>query len=87
MSSFTYIHLHSDSSNGVTNIDSITKYDDYIQRAKELGMKAMAFTEHGSVFSWVNKKSHIEAAGMKYIHGAEFYVTESLDEKIRDNHK
>lgn len=86
MSNFTYIHLHSDLSNGVTNIDSITKYDDYIQRAKELGMKAMAFTEHGSVFSWVNKKSHIEAAGMKYIHGAEFYVTESLDEKIRDNH-
>ena len=86
MSNFTYIHLHSDLSNGVTNIDSITKYDDYIQRAKELGMKAMAFTEHGSVFSWVNKKSHIEAAGMKYIHGAEFYVTESLDEKIRDNY-
>ena len=43
-------------SNGVTNIDSVTHYDDYINRAKELGMKAMAFTEHGSVFSWVNKK-------------------------------
>lgn len=83
---FTYIHLHSDLSNGVTNIDSTTKYDDYIEKAKECGMRAMAFTEHGSVFSWVNKKRHIEAAGMKYIHGEEFYVTETLDEKIRDNY-
>ena len=82
---FTYIHLHSDLSNGVTNIDSITKYDQYIQKAKELGMKAMAFTEHGSVFSWKNKKQHIEEAGMKYIHGIEAYVTEDLTEKKRDN--
>ncbi len=86
MPNFTYIHLHSMLSNGVTNIDSITPYDDYIKRAKELNMTAMAFTEHGSVFSWVNKKRHIEAAGMKYIHGEEFYVTESLGEKVRDNY-
>lgn len=83
---FVYIHLHSDLSNGVTNIDSVTKYDDYIAKAKECGMTAMAFTEHGSVFSWINKKRHIEAAGMKYIHGEEFYVTASLREKIRDNY-
>lgn len=82
----TYIHLHSQLSNGITNIDSITKYDDYIEKAKELGMSAMAFTEHGSVFSWVNKKRHINAAGMKYIHGEEFYITETLEEKIRDNY-
>ena len=49
-------------------------------------MKAMAFTEHGNIFSWKNKKQHIEEAGMKYIHGIEAYVTESLDEKIRDNY-
>lgn len=49
-------------------------------------MKAMAFTEHGSFFGWVNKKRHIESAGMKYIHGAEFYITETIDEKIRDNY-
>lgn len=48
-------------------------------------MKAMAFSEHGSVFQWVKKKTHIEEKGMKYIHAEEFYVTETLDEKIRDN--
>lgn len=53
----------------------------------------MAFTEHGSVFSWVNKKRHIEKAGMKYIHGEEFYVTKTIEPgeygaptKIRDNY-
>lgn len=80
------MHLHSELGNGVTNIDSVTKYDEYIKRAKELGMKAMAFTEHGNVFSWKNKKQHIEDAGMKYIHGIEAYVTESLNEKVRDNY-
>lgn len=82
---YTVMHLHSDLSNGVTNIDSITKYDAYIEKAKNCGMKSLCFSEHGSVFSWINKKNHIEKAGMKYIHGEEFYVTETLDEKIRDN--
>ena len=71
---YTLYHLHSDLSNGVTNIDSVTKYGEYIERAKECGMKAMAFTEHGSVFEWWHKKSAIEAAGMKYIHGIEAYL-------------
>ena len=53
---YTLYHLHSDLSNGVTNIDSVTKYGEYIERAKECGMKAMAFTEHGSVFEWWHKK-------------------------------
>jgi DNA polymerase-3 subunit alpha len=78
-------HLHSDLSNGVTNIDSVTKYNQYIERAKELGMKALAFSEHGSVFEWYHKKCDIEAAGMKYIHAVECYITESIEEKIRDN--
>lgn len=86
MSNFTYIHLHSDRSNGTTNVDSITKFDDYINKAKELGMKALCFTEHGNFFSWVYKKQHIEAAGMKYMHGIEAYITETLDKKIRDNY-
>ena len=49
-------------------------------------MKAMAFSEHGSVFEWWHKKCAIEEAGMKYIHAVEAYLTETLDEKIRDNY-
>lgn len=83
---YVVYHLHSDLSNGVTNIDSVTKFQEYIDAAKECGMKAMAFSEHGSVFEWWHKKCAIEKAGMKYIHAVEAYLTESLDEKIRDNY-
>lgn len=48
-------------------------------------MKAMAFSEHGSVMEWWHKKCAIESAGMKYIHAAECYLTQTLDEKMRDN--
>lgn len=85
MPNYTVLHLHSDMSNGVTNIDSVTKYIDYIKRAEELGMKAMAFSEHGSVFAWDLKKEDMEKHGLKYIHAEEFYVTETVTEKIRDN--
>lgn len=79
-------HLHSDLSNAVTNIDSVTPFQEYVNRAKECGMKAMAFSEHGSVMEWYHKKCAIESAGLKYIHAVEAYLTESLDEKVRDNY-
>ena len=83
---YTIYHLHTMYSNGVTNVDSVTNYTDYIERAKECGMTSIAFSEHGSVFSWLKKKEAVEKAGMKYIHAEEFYITESLEEKIRDNY-
>lgn len=82
---FVCYHLHSDLSNGVTNIDSVTKYKEYIERAKEFGMKALGFSEHGSVFNWYQKKCDIEAAGMRYLHAVECYITETIEEKVRDN--
>ena len=63
MGNYTIYHLHSDMSNGVTNIDSVTKYQSYIERAKECGMSALGFSEHGSVFAWDLKKEDIEKAG------------------------
>lgn len=83
---YTIYHLHSDLSNGVTNVDSVTKYGQYVEKAKECGMNAMAFSEHGSAFEWWHKKQAIEAAGMKYIHATEAYLTATLEEKVRDNY-
>lgn len=83
---YTVFHLHSMLSNGVTNIDSITNFRDYVAKAKELGMKAICFSEHGSIFEWLHKKEAVEKANMQYIHAIEAYVTESLDEKVRDNY-
>ena len=36
--------------------------------------------------SWVKKKETCEKYGLKYIHATEAYLTESLDNKIRDNY-
>lgn len=83
---YTITHLHSDISSAVTNIDSVTKFTDYIEQAKAWGMTAIAFTEHGSVMSWVKKKETCEKYGLKYIHATEAYLTESLDNRIRDNY-
>ena len=67
-------------------IDSTATYEQYIDRAKHLGMSAIAITEHGMVASWYNKKKYTEKQGLKYIHAQEFYVTETLTEKLRDNY-
>lgn len=83
---YTVYHLHSDLSNGVTNIDSVTKFAEYVDYAKSLGMTALGFSEHGCVFEHIKKKETIEKAGMKYIHGEEFYLTESLEYKQKDNY-
>lgn len=80
-------HVHTMLSNGVTNIDSITDFHDYVDVAKELGMKAFAFSEHGSLFAWLKKKEYIESCGMKYIHAVEAYLTEyEGNKKERDNY-
>ena len=86
MSNYTVLHCHTELSNGTTNIDSVTKYEDYIKRASELGMKAIAITEHGNILSFLKKKECCEKYGLKYIHGIEAYLTETIDTKIRDNY-
>lgn len=83
---YTILHCHSYISNAVTNIDSVSSPIQIIDRAHELGMSAMALSEHGSVMMWCKKKLHMEEMGMKYIHAQEFYLTQTLSEKIRDNY-
>lgn len=79
-------HLHSDYSSCTTNIDSVTKIEMYVDMAKKCGMSALAFSEHGNILNWATKKSLIEAAGMKYVHAIELYMTENKDNKVRDNY-
>lgn len=86
MDNYTILHCHTMLSNATTTIDSVTTFQDYVDKAKECGMKALAISEHGSVMEWWHKKCAIEAAGMKYIHACEVYITKTLEEKIRDNY-
>lgn len=87
---YTVLHLHSMDSNPKSGliIDSVTPFQAYIDKAKECGMTAIAFTEHGSVLHNVAKKQACEKAGLKYIHAQEFYVTEKIElgNLVRDNY-
>lgn len=81
MGNFTVLHLHSMDSNPYSGleVDSITPFKAYIDKAKEEGMNAIAFTEHGAVLHNVAKKQACEKVGLKYINAEEFYVTEKID--------
>ena len=82
MENYTVYHLHTEQS----LLDSCTNYKMYVDLAKKYGQTAIAFTEHGNIYSWLDKKMYCDENGIKYIHGVECYLTESLDEKIRDNY-
>ena len=75
-------HMHTQ----LSLLDSCSKYQEYVNKAAELGMKAFAFSEHGNIYEYYHKKQAVEAAGMKYIHAVEIYITEDLKEKVRDNY-
>lgn len=83
---YSILHCHSDLSTGTTNIDSVTKYKDYIKKAKEDNLYNISFSEHGNIYNWYYKKQAIESVGYKYIHAVEAYITENPDEKVRDNY-
>lgn len=82
MGQYVVYHLHSD----LSLLDSTTKFEDYILKAKELGQKAICFTEHGNIMRWIAKKEACDKAGIKYLHGCEVYLTAQLEPKIRDNY-
>lgn len=82
MDSYTMYHCHS----YYSLLDSATKYQDYIELAVRDGMRALSISEHGKPLNWTEKYGACKKAGLKYIHSVEIYLTESLDEKVRDNY-
>lgn len=75
-------HLHSDYSLQ----DSCTDFKEYVDLVKADGGTAIASTEHGLPRGWVSKKIYCDEQGIKFVHGVEIYLTESPDEKVRDNY-
>lgn len=67
-------------------LDSCTKYQDYIDLAVKNGQRALSISEHGKPLNWTEKWDACRKAGIKYIHSVELYLTESLEEKVRDNY-
>lgn len=75
-------HCHSEYS----LLDSCTKYQDYVDLAVRDGSKALSISEHGKPLNWTEKWAACKKAGIRYIHSVEIYLTESLEEKVRDNY-
>lgn len=75
-------HVHDE----LSLLDSVTKFEDYVKLAKENNMKAIACTNHGNIYHWIERVLLCKKEGIKYLHGCEVYLTFSHEEKIRDNY-
>ncbi len=70
MPKFTHLHVHSHYS----LLDGLAKIPDLIKRTKELGMGAIALTDHGALYGAVEFYKAAKKAGIKPILGVETYV-------------
>ena len=70
MSNFVHLHIHSEFS----LLDGANRIKDLPVRAKELGMDAMAITDHGAMFGAIDFYKSCKANGVKPIIGCEVYV-------------
>lgn len=67
-----FVHLHTHSHYSL--LDGLAKIDDLVERAKELGMEALALTDHGNLYGAIEFYSKAKKAGIKPILGMEAYV-------------
>jgi DNA polymerase III subunit alpha len=78
MSQFVHLHLHTDYS----MLDGACDVERLVQRVKELGMPAVAMTDHGNIFGAVHFVNAAHKAGVKPIVGCELYVCKKDDHNI-----
>lgn len=67
---FTHLHVHSHYS----LLDGLSKTDELVERAKELGMTSLAITDHGVMYGTIGFYNACRAAGIKPIIGLEAYI-------------
>ncbi|MCL4458741.1 MAG: DNA polymerase III subunit alpha [Chloroflexi bacterium] len=70
MADFAHLHVHSEYS----LLDGLGRIDALLKRAKELGMEAMAITDHGAMYAAVDFYSAAKGLGLRPIIGCEVYV-------------
>ncbi|HET9858544.1 MAG TPA: PHP domain-containing protein, partial [Nocardioidaceae bacterium] len=69
--SFVHLHVHTEYS----MLDGAARLGEMFARTAELGMDAIAMTDHGNVFGAYDFYSKAKAAGVKPIIGSELYLT------------
>src|SRR3989442_1403362 len=78
MAQFVHLHLHTDYS----MLDGACDVEKLVHRVKELGMPAVAMTDHGNIFGAVHFVNAAHKAGVKPIVGCELYVCKKEDHNI-----
>jgi len=74
MSEFVHLHTHSHYS----LLDGLGKVDEILDRAQELGMNAMALTDHGNMYGAVEWCVMAKDRGIKPIIGCEVYMAHDM---------
>ncbi len=69
-SDFVHLHVHTDYS----LLDGACRVDRLMARATELGMKALALTDHGNMFGAIGFYNAAKSAGIKPLIGCELYL-------------
>ena len=77
MSQFVHLHLHTDYS----LLDGACDVEKLCQRVQELGMPAVAMTDHGNIFGAVHFVNAAHKHGVKPIVGCELYVCKKEDHR------
>ena len=67
-----YVHLHNHTQYSL--LDGLTKVPALVERVKELGMDAVAMTDHGTMSGAIEFYKAAKAGGIKPIIGMEAYV-------------
>lgn len=67
-----YVHLHNHTHHSL--LDGLTKIPDLVGRVKDLGMNAVAITDHGTMSGTIEMLKTAQANGIKPIFGMEAYV-------------
>jgi DNA polymerase-3 subunit alpha len=75
---FVHLHLHTDYS----MLDGACDVEKLCERVKELGMPAVAMTDHGNIFGAVHFVNAAQHAGVKPIIGCELYICKKEDHRI-----
>ena len=71
MADFVHLHNHSEYS----LLDGLSRIKEMVLRAKELGMKAIAITDHGNMYGAIKFYKECIEQGIKPIIGCEIYVS------------
>lgn len=64
------LHSHSDHS----RLDAVSKISELAEKAKRLGMPALALTDHGTISGWLKLFNECTSRGIKPIFGIEAYI-------------